>query len=145
MSTTTKSPPAPAPPRELALSPYAAALASPATAVAVVWLCSAAAAIFSPDMVTGSAHEHMPIVAITIWLWTLSATAYVLLASRAGGSVTMTVSTSAIWLAVVLVSLAAPVMVTGTDPTEIPLGAILAPVVGALATGFIAVQQASRT
>jgi len=146
MSTMTKSPSAPAPTRAPApaQAPFTVALASPATPVAVIWLCSAAAAVFAPDMVTGSQHEHLPMVAITVWLWTLSATAYVLLASRAGGSVTLTAATSAIWVAVLVVSLAAPMMVTGTDPTRIPLAAILAPVVGAVATGFVAVHHALR-
>ena len=145
MSTTTKSPPDTAPDRTPATSPLASALASPATAVTAIWLCSALAAVFSPDMVTGSEHEHVPIIAFTIWFWTLAATAYVMLASRAGTTATLTVATTGVWAAVLLVCLAAPLTETGTDPTQVPIGGIIAPLVGALATGFVAVHQASRT
>ena len=146
MSTTTARPAtAPPPIPAAARSPVGAALASPATAVAAIWVCSALAAVFAPDMVTGSEQEHLPIALMSIWLWTLSATAYVLLASRGtDGSIFLTGATSVIWGAVLLVSLAAPVMETGTDPTTIPIAAILAPVVGAVATGFVAVHEAAR-
>lgn len=118
------------------------ALRSPATAVVAVWVCSALAAVFAPDMITGSEHEHFPIVAVSIWLWTLVATGYVLLASQGGVTPALTVGTAGIWLALLFVVLFTPRMVTGSDPTEIPLAGFVAPPVGAVATGFLALQQA---
>lgn len=117
-------------------------MASPATAVAAIWVASTVAAVFAPDLVSGSEQDHIPIAAISIWLWTLVATGYVLLATRAGASTTLTVATSAIWAAVAVVVLAAPVMVTGTDPTSLPITALLAPPIGAVATGFVAIHHA---
>jgi hypothetical protein len=43
-----------------------------------------------------------------------------------------------IWIAVALVSSFAPRYVSGPDPSEIPIGAILAPTAGMAATGFLA-------
>jgi len=41
-----------------------------------------------------------------------------------------------LWLAVATISIFAPTMVTGSDPTSIPIAAILAPIAGTLATAF---------
>ena len=116
---------------------------STATAVASIWVSSALVAVFAPDMVSGSEHEHLPLAALTVWLWTLTATAYVLMGARRTTSVTLVVGVAAVWAAVFVVAVAAPTMVTGSDPTEIPIGALLAPAVGALATGFLALHHAT--
>ncbi len=42
-----------------------------------------------------------------------------------------------VWIGVALVSAFAPVMVTGTDPTTIPLAAIGVPIVGSFLTWMI--------
>ena len=48
-------------------------------------------------------------------------------------------ATAAIWLAVTLLSIYAPAYVTGSDPTTIPTATILSPIIGMVATGFVAV------
>jgi hypothetical protein len=112
---------------------------APATAVTVIWGSVVLGAVFGPDMVTGSAHEHLPLVAATIWLWATVATAFLMMGARRSETLTsLVVGTSAIWLAVLVAVLAGPSLVTGTDPTTIPLTAFLAPVAGAVATGFLA-------
>jgi hypothetical protein len=50
----------------------------------------------------------------------------------------------AIWVSALVAGVAAPLMVTGTDPTEIPMAALLTPIGGAFATGLIGVQAATR-
>ena len=40
-------------------------------------------------------------------------------------------------LAVALVSIYVPVIVSGTDPTQVPIGAVVAPIAGAIATGAV--------
>jgi hypothetical protein len=42
-----------------------------------------------------------------------------------------------------LVAIFAPVMVTGTDPTTIPLATLVAPPVAAVATGMLSLRQAN--
>ena len=122
--------------------PGVALLTSPVTAVAAIWLSAALVAVLAPDMVTGSEHGHLPIAAMTIWLWTLAATGYVLLAARRGSSLELTLGTATVWLMVFLVAVFAPTMVTGADPTEIPIAALVAPPVGTLATGYLALHDA---
>ena len=124
--------------------PWRDLLASPVTAAAAIWLSAALVAVLAPDMVTGSAHEHLPIAAMTIWIWTLAATGYVLMAARRGSSLELTLGTAAVWLTVLLVAVFAPAMVTGTDPTQIPIAALVAPPVGTLATGFLALHEVVR-
>jgi hypothetical protein len=121
-----------------------AAVTSPVVAVGAIWLCSALLAIFAPDMVTGSEHDHLPIAAMTVWPWTFAATAYVVMAARRASSVWLVWAVVAIWVSVLVAGVAAPVMVTGTDPTEIPMAALLTPIVGALATGLIGLHHATR-
>ena len=36
-------------------------------AVGMIWLASALTAIATPDMISGSQHEHLPLAAITVW------------------------------------------------------------------------------
>lgn len=121
-----------------------AALASPVTAVITVWACSALLAVLAPDMVTGSEHDHLPIAAMSVWPWTVVATAYVLMAARRPDSAWLTWAVALIWMSVLVAGVLAPVMVTGTDPTQIPMGAILAPIGGALATGLVALHHTTR-
>jgi hypothetical protein len=45
-------------------------------------------------------------------------------------------SVTVIWAAVAFVSATAPVFVTGSDPTRIPMGALGIPIVGAFVTWF---------
>jgi hypothetical protein len=124
--------------------PARRALTSPTTAVVAVWTCSALLAVFAPDMVTGSEHDHLPIAAMTVWPWTFAATAYVVMAVRHTTSAWLVMCVAAIWTSVLIAGVAAPVMVTGTDPTRIPMGAIMAPIGGALATGLVALHHATR-
>jgi hypothetical protein len=131
--------------RQPALSgPVRTALTAPATAVTAVWACSALLAVFAPDLVTGSEHDQLPIAAMTVWPWTFAATAYVMMAVRHTTSAWLVGCVVVIWVCVVAAGVAAPVMVTGTDPTRIPIGAILAPIGGALATGLVALHHATR-
>jgi hypothetical protein len=51
--------------------------------------------------------------------------------------VVLGVGVSAIWVAVLLVSVFTPPLVTGTDPTVLPLGAFLSPIGGLVATWLV--------
>ena len=49
----------------------------------------------------------------------------------------MGIAIAIIWLAVALTSIFTPELVTGTDPTRVPIAAIISPVVGAIGTGIV--------
>jgi hypothetical protein len=116
-------------------------LATPGTCI---WTATAVIAVFAPDMVTGSEHEHLPIAGITVWLWASVATAYTALAvRRTPPGPTLVAGTSLLWAAVAVACVAGPVMVTGSDPTRIPMAVLVAPAVGALTTGFLALHHAT--
>lgn len=120
-------------------------LASPVTAVVAIWLSAVLCSVFAPDMVTGSEHEHLPMAAFTTWIWAAVASGYVLMGARgqrAGSG--LVVGTMAIWLLVFVATVFAPTMVTGTDPTTIPISVFIAPVAGAVTTGFLALHHVSR-
>lgn len=117
--------------------------ARPATAVVAIVAASAAVATLAPDMVTGSAQEHLPLAALTIWPWSAAAIGYVVMAGRRPGSASdLVFGVTAVWATVAVVALAVPTLVTGTDPTRIPLAALIAPPFGALTTGFLALAHA---
>lgn len=120
------------------------ALTMPASAVAAIWLATALMSVLAPDMVTGSEHEHLPIAAITVWLWAALATAFVLLGARSPTtSPAFVLGVAAVWVSTLIAVVASPVMVTGSDPTRIPIAALVAPPVGALVTAFLALQHAA--
>jgi hypothetical protein len=110
-------------------------------ATIVVWIAVVVISVFSPDLVSGSEQQHLPVAAFGTWLWGTVATVGVLvgggLVRRAGEAlwwVAPAAATMAIWVVASLVSVFAPTMETGTDPTTIPLAALIAPVVAALLT-----------
>jgi hypothetical protein len=114
-------------------------------AIAAIWISVVTASLFAPVMVTGSNHEELSIVAMADWIWAGLATGLLLLAAgvsprRVAGSWPMVGPVTAIvWAAVALVSIYAPAFVTGSDPTTIPLAAILAPIAGMTVTAFLSV------
>ncbi|MFZ0625541.1 MAG: hypothetical protein WAN34_03505 [Acidimicrobiia bacterium] len=112
--------------------------------VSSVLLAVLFASVFSPDMVTGSAHEHLPLVGFIDWIWAAVAIGYLAFVRRDRADMTLGISVAVLWLAVAVTSIAAPVFVTGTDPTQIPLAAMLAPVLGSIVTGFLALHATSR-
>lgn len=119
-------------------------LESSATAVGVIWLAAAAVSVAAPDMVTGSEHEHLPLALMTVWLWAAVGTAYAVMTPRRAGRASWTVAVSVVWLVAALTAVAAPVMVTGTDPTRIPLAAVIAPPVAAVVTGLLSLHHAAH-
>ena len=127
-----------------------AALA-PWVAVAAIWIATLAFSLFAPDLVSGSEQEHVPIAGLTAWPWSAVATGYVLMAARARDAddterwIGFEISVVVIWAVVALAGIFAPELVTGSDPTRIPLAALVAPVAGLVGTGFVALHAATRT
>jgi hypothetical protein len=113
--------------------------------VAVIWICLAAMIIWAPPLISGSAQEHLPLVAITAWVWALLATGFVVMAPAVTEGNQARVwgvyfgAVSVLWIVAAVVSIAAPSMVTGTDPTSIPIAGMLAPVFALIATAFATV------
>ena len=107
--------------------------------------------IFSPDFVStsgaavGYTRQHTPMAAYSGWIWDVIAIAIVLPAAMTGFRAKVTdrsawtvlgLGAGGIWLAVMFVSIFAPVMVTGTAPwlTWVPLGEIFAVIAGIVLT-----------
>lgn len=120
---------------------------STATALIGVWVFSGLIAVLSPDLVSGTEQEHIPVAAITIWFYAGLATAFVLLAAAVRGKVAraeptplmLGAITAGIWFVVAAASIFAPVMETGSDPTRVPIAALVAPIVGLVATAFVSI------
>jgi hypothetical protein len=115
-------------------------------AVASIWLAVAGASIWSPDLVSGSEQDHIPLAAMTDWLYAATATGLVLMAfaRRSPGATRslwrgFTIATAAIWAVVALASIFAPTIETGSDPTSVPITALVTPVAGVIATAFLSV------
>ena len=77
----------------------------PMTAAAVIVIAATLASVFAQDLVTGSEHEHLPLVALTIWPWAAAAVGYVLIAGRQGPARQLVVGASVVWAAVAIVVL----------------------------------------
>lgn len=118
----------------------------------VWWLgatCSVAlavflASVFSPDMVTGAPQEQLALPAILDWMWGAVAIGYLAAAGPGRSDPTLAVTVAVVWFAVAGTSIFAPSLVTGTDPTSIPIAALVAPVVGAIITGFLSLAALRR-
>jgi hypothetical protein len=118
------------------------------SSVAAVWVAVGLASLMTPDLVTGSAQEHLPLAAITFWMWGAVATGLILMAAGIAGDVadtrwrTLAIAVVTIWSVVAIVSIMAPELVTGSDPTRLPIAALVAPVAGMIATAFTCVYVA---
>jgi hypothetical protein len=114
-------------------------------ALGSIWGSVALVSIFAPDFVSGSEQEHLAFPAMFTWISGAFATRSVAgeLVRRRTGKLEaryvwagVAAVTSGIWLVVALVSIFAPRMETGSDPTRIPIAALLAPIAGAIATAW---------
>jgi hypothetical protein len=108
-------------------------------AVAGLWLAMALSSVFAPDLIS-DAQDHVPIVALTIWIWGAVATGFVLFGAAfpTGDRLArwgLPVAVLGIWGAVAMVSIFAPTIVSG-DGTIVPIAGLFAPVAGAIATGY---------
>ena len=109
-----------------------------------MWVAVLLISLFAPDLVSGSEQEHLPVAAFTAWFWGTVGTGVFLLAmSRLRGSATgqpawigLSVVTLAIWAVATILAITLPVFETGTDPTQIPFGAMFAPAGAALLTAL---------
>jgi hypothetical protein len=100
----------------------------------------ALSSVFAPDLIS-AARDHVPIVAITIWIWWAVATGFVLFGAAFPARDRLArwglpVAVLGIWGAVALVSIFAPTVVAGSDGTIVPIAGLFAPVAGAVATGY---------
>ena len=111
-------------------------------AVAAVWIAVGAMSLFTPDSITGTEREHVPLAALTGWFWAVIATGFITMTGAMGRTLEdgrwrgLALTIGLIWAVVAVVSIFGPVLVTGTDPTEIPLAALIAPFAGVLGTAF---------
>jgi hypothetical protein len=120
-----------------------------AVSIAAIWLSALAASLLAPSLVTGSEHETIPLVAAVDWLWAALATGFIVLAAglvRHGHRPSWlgaAFAVAVIWAAVAIVSVAGPSLVTGSDPTTVPLAALLSPLAGVIATAYVAIFAAA--
>jgi hypothetical protein len=110
--------------------------------IAGIWVAVTLISFLAPDMVSGSEQQHLPVAAFGAWLWGLAATgAFVWGMGKLRGDgarqpfwIGLAAVTAVLWLAATVLAIALPVVETGTDPTRIPVGAMVAPVAAAALT-----------
>lgn len=122
-------------------------------AVAAVWMAMIAISLFAPDMIHGSEHEHLRIGALTAWFWGLIATVFVLLPLIAYREplphhdrawLVFGLFVGGAWAIAAVAGVAAPRAVTGSDPTEVPVAALVAPVAALVVTAAASVAVGLR-
>jgi hypothetical protein len=109
-----------------------------------IWVAVLLISLFSPDLVSGSEQEHLPVAAITAWFWGGVGTVILLLAmGRLRGRpswqpiwVGLSVATLGIWTVATILAITLPVIETGTDPTRVPVAALVAPIAAAMLTAL---------
>lgn len=109
-----------------------------------IWVAVVLISLLSPDMVSGSEQEHLKVAAFATWFWGGVGTLVFLWAmGRLRGDamwrptwVGLSIVTLGIWALATVIAIALPVVETGSDPTQIPLGAIVGPVAAAMLTAI---------
>lgn len=113
-----------------------------ATALTVIWAAVIVISVFSPDLVSGTQQDHTPLAGILTWIWGLIATRALITTlaaqrghpNRVGDVAWLTAGVSVAWVAAAVVAVSVPELVTGTDPTHLPLAALIAPIVAMVVT-----------
>ncbi len=114
-------------------------VSAPALALGAIWAAVVAISVFAPDLVSGSEHQHLPVAAFGTWIWGAVSTFIVLAAllrREQGVGPQPAYVVAAVWVAAAVVSIAAPSMVTGSDPTRPPIASLVAPVAATVLTGL---------
>jgi hypothetical protein len=101
--------------------------------------------VFAPDLVTGTTRDHIPLAPILAWIWGVLASrkvAVAILGRRrslgvADSARLLAVAVSAIWAICMILGVAAPEWVSGTDSTHIPISAIVAPIIAVVLTHLV--------
>jgi hypothetical protein len=109
-----------------------------------IWVAVLLISLLAPDLVSGSQQEHLPVAAFTTWFWGGVGTLVLLWAmGRLRGRpswepiwIGLSVATLGIWAVATILGITLPEMVTGTDPTRIPLAALFAPPAAAMLTAL---------
>jgi hypothetical protein len=115
--------------------------------MAAIWIGVVAISVTAPDLVSGSQQEHLPLAAFLAWIWGLIASVGFLWGmSRLRGDarrrplwVGLTIAIAIIWSVATVLSAALPVWEVGSDPTRLPLWALVTPLGAALLTALAAV------
>ena len=107
-------------------------------AFAGIWINVIIISLFTPDLVSGSQQEHLRLSLYLSWIWGILASNFALEAHQKGLTQTQlkiyAVVTIVIWSIASLVAHYAPVMVSGSDPTSLPLFSLMAPAVALFLT-----------
>ena len=114
-----------------------------------IWISAVVAAVYSPDMISGANHEHLQLAMFFAFPLAAVASAMVLLAAgvsrrttEAGPWVVYAAVNVIAWAGYAVASVFASPMVTGTDPTTIPLAAVIGPVFAVLVTAYASIYVA---
>jgi len=110
----------------------------------IVWVSILAMSLFSPDFISGSQQEHLPLIAMTAWISGVGASKAIMgeLVNLKGKKVGTKWQNSVVlilivWAVAAVVGINSPIFETGTDPTQIPVVGIVAPIVAAVLTEFL--------
>lgn len=107
-------------------------------ATATIWVSTILISVFSPELISGSQQEHLPIVLWTAWIWGIIATIITLRMIRESFNfnthMILNIAIIIIWIIVTILGVFAPPLVTGSDPTSLPIFSIGAPILGMLFT-----------
>jgi hypothetical protein len=119
------------------------------TAIGVggIWVAVLLISLLAPDFVSGSEQEHLPLAAFTTWFWGgLGTLVFLWAMGRLRGSalwrpawIGLSVATLGIWAVATVLGITLPVFETGSDPTQIPFGAFVAPVAATMLTALAGV------
>ena len=115
-----------------------------AIGIGSIWVAVVLISLLAPDMVSGSEQGHLKVAAFGTWFWGGAGTLVFLWAmGRLRGDsmwrptwIGLSIVTVGIWALATLLAIVLPVVETGSDPTQLPLGAFIAPVAAAMLTAI---------
>ncbi len=118
-----------------------------ALAIGSIWIAVLIISLFSSELVYGADRDTFPLIPTTTWIWGAIASSFVLRAlverhstldDQRHAWIGIAAAVSVIWVLVTIVSLVIPDfdVSIGSNTVIIPLGAVIAPIAGAVATSI---------
>jgi hypothetical protein len=110
----------------------------------MVWTTTLLMSMLAPDLVSGDGARHLPLTALTAWVWAGVATGFLRLNPGPRLPRETTALVVGAWGVALFLSVTAPEVVVASGSTQIPVTACVTPALASVVTGYAVLASLSH-